>query len=116
MDLTDWTTDEKQELIDQVLEYSGLQLTMAQVSSPDFPGPFLEGPHGSAINDAAMGIQYRHTTGDTSVGVQRNSRPIEGDPTQQAGIELYTSSPQVQRSSPCCSLGSARRRRLRPVA
>jgi hypothetical protein len=49
----------------------------------------MEGPHGGAINDAAMGIQYRHTTGDTSVGVQRNSRPIEGDPTQQGGIELY---------------------------
>jgi hypothetical protein len=89
IDLTDWTADEKQELIDQVLEYSGLQLTMAQVNSPDFPGPLMEGPHGGAINDAAMGIQYRHTTGDASVGVQRNSRPIEGDPTQQGGIELY---------------------------
>ena len=88
MDLDDWTTDEKQELIDQVLQYSGLQLTMAQVSSPDFPGPLLEGPHGSAINDAAMGIQYRHTTGDPSVGVERNSRPVEGDPTLQAGINL----------------------------
>jgi hypothetical protein len=88
IDLDDWTRAEKQELIDQVLQYSGLQLTMAQVSSPDFPGPLMDGPHGSAINDAAMGIQYRHTTGDLSMGVQRNSRPVEGDPTQQPGINL----------------------------